>query len=169
MGKKKSLVGIVIIFITIILQTTVLGNVAFRNVKPDFVLIMIILISNYLGGIKGQLIGFLSGLVEDFLSLSPFGFNALIKTVIGYLSGKTEGKIFLDPIVVPIIFVFTGTMIKSFLSFMLILVFSPEKADAVFSITLLIETGMNIIITPILYLVLKLLKVLPSSNSSRIS
>ncbi len=169
MGKKNSFVGILIIFITIILQTTVLGNVTFRDVKPDFVLIMIILISNYLGSIKGQLIGFSSGLVEDFLSLSPFGFSALIKSVIGYLSGKTEGKIFLDPIVAPIIFVFTGTMIKSILSFLLILVFSPEKTDAVFSIALLIEIGMNIILTPFLYLILKLIRVLPSSNSSRIS
>lgn len=169
MGKKKNLLGIVIIFITIILETTVLGNVAFRDVKPDFVLIMIILISNYLGSIKGQLIGFTSGLIEDFLSLSPFGFSALIKAVIGYLSGKTEGKIFLDPIAAPIIFVFTGTMIKSFLSFLLILVFSPEKADTVFSIALLIEICMNIILTPFIYLILKLIRVLPSSNNSRIS
>ena len=168
MGKKHSLLGIVIIFITLILQTTVLDRISFRDVKPDFVLIMIILISNYLGSIKGQLIGFFSGLVEDFFSLSPFGFSALIKTVIGYLSGKTESKIFLDPIVVPIIFVFTGTIIKSFLSFILILIFSPEKAGAVFSIALLIEIGLNIILTPLLYFILKLVRVLPSSNSSRI-
>ena len=83
MNKKNSLFGIVIIFIAIILQTTLLANITFRNVKPDFPLIMIILISNYLGSIKGQLIGFSAGLVEDFLSLSPLGFSALIKLVIG--------------------------------------------------------------------------------------
>lgn len=168
MSKKHSLLGIVIIFITLILQTTVLDKLSFNNVKPDYVLIMIILISNYLGSIKGQLIGFFSGLVEDFFSLSPFGFSALIKTVIGYFSGKTESKIFLDPIVVPIIFVFTGTIIKSFLSFILIILFSPEKAGAVFSFSLLIEIGLNIILTPFLYLILKLIRVLPASNSSRI-
>lgn len=168
MNKKHSLPGLIIIIVTLILQTTVLNRVSFNDVKPDFALIMIVLISNYLGSIKGQLIGFFSGLVEDFFSLSPFGFSALIKTVIGYLSGKTESKIFLDPIVVPIIFVFTGTIIKSLLSFFLIIAFSSEKAGAVFSIALLIEIGLNIILTPILYLMLKLIRVLPSSNSSRI-
>ena len=168
MYKKHSLPGLIIIIVTLILQTTVLDRVSFNDVKPDFVLIMIVLISNYLGSIKGQLIGFFSGLVEDFFSLSPFGFSALIKTVIGYLSGKTESKIFLDPIVVPIIFVFTGTIIKFLLSFLLIIVFSSDKAGTVFSIALLIEIGLNIILTPILYLMLKLIRVLPSSNSSRI-
>lgn len=168
MHKKHILPGLIIIIVTLILQTTVLDKVSFNDVKPDFVLIMIVLISNYLGSIKGQLIGFFSGLVEDFFSLSPFGFSALIKTVIGFLSGKTESKIFLDPIVVPIIFVFTGTIIKSLLSFMLIIVFSSEKAGAVFSIALLIEIGLNVILTPFLYFILKLIRVLPSSNSSRI-
>ncbi len=169
MIKRNGLVTTVIIIITVILQTTIFNRFSFHNVKPDFVLIIIILISNYSGSIKGQLTGFVSGLIEDFLSLSPFGFSALIKSVIGYLSGKTEGQIFFDPIVVPIIFVFAGTIIKSLLSFLLLLVFSPAKADAVFSITLLIEAGMNIILTPFIYYILKLIKVLPSSNSSRIS
>ncbi len=168
MIKRNGLVTTVIIIITVILQTTIFNRFSFHNVKPDFVLIIIILISNYLGSIKGQLTGFVSGLIEDSLSLSPFGFSALIKSVIGYFSGKTEGQIFFDPIVVPIIFVFAGTIIKSLLSFLLLLVFSPEKADAVFSITLLIEAGMNIILTPFIYFILKLIKVLPSSNSSRI-
>lgn len=169
MSKKNSLVGIFVIFLTIILQTTVLNNIAFKGIKPDFAVIMIILISNNLGSIRGQLLGFFSGLVEDFLSLSPFGFSALIKSVLGYLGGTTEGKIFLDPIVVPIIFVFIGTIIKSFLAFLLILIFSPEKSGSVFSISLLIEISMNVIFTPFLYLILKIIRVLPTSGNSKIS
>lgn len=168
MRRKKSLLGVVVIFITIILQTTLLGNVAFRNVKPDLSLILIVLFSNYLGSIKGQLIGFSAGLVEDFLSLSPLGFSALNKLLIGYLSGKTEGKIFLDPIVVPSIFVFAGTLIKALLSFLLILIFLPENTNVLFSGKLFIEIVMNIILTPLLYIFLKSVKLLPSSNRLRI-
>lgn len=169
MYKKNTLVGILVIIATIILQTTVLNSISYKGIKPDLVLIMIILISNNSGSIKGQLYGFFSGLIEDFLSLSPFGASALIKSVIGYLGGVTEGKIFLDPVVVPVIFVFFGSLIKSILLFIIILVFSPEKSNLVFSISLLIEIGMNIILTPFLYLALKVMRVLPASGNSRIS
>ncbi len=169
MIKKNNSIGIIVLFITIILQSTILTNISVYGIKPDFVLIMIILLSNYSGKIKGQLLGFSSGLVEDFLSLSPLGFNALIKMVIGYFGGATSGKIFLDPIVVPIIFVFIGTFLKSILSFLLLSIFMKEKADSIFTSALLIEFALNIIITPFMYLFLKLIRVFPLSNSSRIS
>lgn len=168
MNKKNSYFGIILVFITLILQTTILANISFKGIKPDYVLIMLILLSNNMGSIKGQLLGFSTGIVEDFLSLSPLGFNSLIKTIIGYLSGTTYGKIFLDPIFVPIIFVFLGTLIKSLLSYLLLSIFIAEKAEFIFTSALLIEIALNILITPLLYLILKLIRVLPFSNNSRI-
>lgn len=169
MIKKNSSIGVILLFTTIILQSTILTNISIYGIKPDYVLIMIILLSNYSGKIKGQLLGFSSGLVEDFLSLSPLGFNALINTIIGYFAGATSGKIFLDPIVVPVIFVFIGTLLKSLLSFIVLSIFIAEKADSIFTNALLVELALNIIITPFLYLLLKLIRVFPSSNNSRIS
>jgi len=168
-NRKNSITGVILIFLTIILQTTILAKFTFKGIKPDYVLIMIILLSNYTGSIKGQLLGFTSGLVEDFLSLSPLGFNSLVNTVIGYLAGITSGKIFLDPILVPVVFIFIGTLLKSFLSFLIFSFFLKEKADFIYTGSLLIEIGMNIILTPFIYLFLKVIRVLPSSTNSRIS
>jgi len=168
-NRKNSITGVILIFLTILLQTTILAKFTFKGIKPDYVLIIIILLSNYRGSIKGQLLGFTSGLVEDFLSLSPMGFNSLINSVIGYLAGITSGKIFLDPILVPVVFVFIGTLLKSFLSFIIFSFFLLEKADSVYTGSFLIEIGMNIILTPFIYLLLKLFRVLPTSTNSRIS
>lgn len=168
MNKKNSYIGIILVFITLVLQTTILVNISFRGIKPDFVLIMIILMSNNMGSIKGQLLGFFIGIIEDFVSLSPLGFNSLIKAILGYLAGKTAGKIFFDPILVPVIFVFLGTLIKKLLTFILLLIYIPEKSGFIFTSALLIEIALNIIITPLLYLILKLLRALPFSNNSRI-
>jgi rod shape-determining protein MreD len=167
--KKNNIFGILIIFSTIILQSTILNNFTLKGVKPDYVLIMIILFANFSGSIKGQLIGFSSGLIEDFLSLSPLGFNSLMNAVIGYLGGTTSGKIFLDPIVVPIVFVFIGTLLKSFLSFILLSLFLTEKSASIYTSAFLIELGLNLVITPFIYLFFKLLRILPTSNDSRIS
>lgn len=169
MVKRNRIIGISVIIITIILQSTILSKLSINGIKPDLSLIMIILFSNYEGRMKGQLLGFSSGLVQDFLSLSPLGFNALINTIIGYFSGATSGKIFLDPIVVPIVFIIIGTFLKSILSFILLSIFVTEKADTIFTGFLFIELGLNIVITPFVYLFLKLIRVFPSSNNSRLS
>ncbi len=168
MTSRSSFLSILILFITVILQSTVINQLTIIGVKPDLVLVLLILTSNYSGKTKGELMGFSAGLAEDFLSLSPFGFNALIKTVIGYLAGSTQGKIFLDPLLVPAFFIVAGTLIKAFLGFILLAFFFPEKLDMIFSINLLVETGMNILVTPFLYFFLKLIKILPQSGSSRI-
>jgi len=167
-NKNNSYIGIIVVFITLILQTTILANISFKGIKPDFVLILLVLMSNNMGSIKGQLLGFSTGIVEDFLSLSPLGFNSLIKAIIGYLAGITSGKIFFDPILVPMIFVFLGTLIKNFLMYLLLSIFIPEKAGFIFTSALLIEISLNTIITPVLYLLLKLIRALPFSNDSRI-
>ncbi|MCK5672620.1 MAG: rod shape-determining protein MreD [Spirochaetales bacterium] len=169
MSKSNGFIGVIVLFITIILQSTILTKISINGIKPDFVLVIIILYSNYFGKIKGQLLGFSSGLVVDFLSLSPLGFNSLINTIIGYLAGATSGKIFLDSIVVPIIFVFIGTLVKALFSYVLLSLFIAEKAGSIFSSFLITEFALNIIITPFLYLFLKLIRVFPSSNNSRIS
>ncbi len=169
MIKSNGIIGIIVIFITIILQSTILSDMSVYGIKPDFVLIMIILFANYSGRMKGQLLGFSTGLVQDFLSLSPLGFNALINTIIGYLGGATSGKIFLDPIVVPMVFVFIGTILKSTIAYFLLSVFLVDKADTIFTSLLFIELGLNVVITPLIYLFLKLIRVFPSSSNARMS
>jgi len=165
--KRSGLIGIIVIFSTIILQSTILNNLSINGIKPDFVMVMLILYSNNLGKIKGQVLGFSVGLVGDFLSLSPLGFNAVIHTIIGYLSGNTSGKIFFDPIVVPIVFIFIGTILKSVLSLLLLSFLIPDKAYSIFTGSLLLEIGLNVVITPFIYLFLKLIRVIPSSKNSR--
>ena len=169
MIKNNGVIGVIVIFITIILQSTILSEVSVRGIKPDFVLIMIILFANYSGRMKGQILGFTMGLVQDFLSLAPLGFNALINTTIGYLSGATSGKIFLDPIVVPMVFVLIGTFLKSTLAYFLLSIFLIDKADTIFTSKLLIELSLNVVITPLLYLFFKIIKVFPSSLNARLS
>ncbi len=165
---KRSILLILLIFITIILKTTILSNVEFRGVKPDILLILVVIFSNFSGSLKGELLGFFSGLVEDLLSMSPLGFNAFINAFIGFLSGITVGKIFLNPILITVFLVFFGTLFKSVLSFILLTLFVAEKAGTVYTLNFLIEIGLNIVITPIIYLLLRIIKILPLSIDHRL-
>ncbi|RKX88038.1 MAG: rod shape-determining protein MreD, partial [Spirochaetes bacterium] len=55
--KKYTITSPVLLVVIVILQTTVLKNLAFKGVKPDLVLIILVIFSNYFGQTKGELFG----------------------------------------------------------------------------------------------------------------
>lgn len=159
--KKHTVTSPLILILLVILKTTVLRNIEFHGTKPDFVLIVMIIISNYFGTLKGELYGAAAGLVEDLLSVSPLGFNTFIRTFTGYLAGVTKGKIFLDPVITPVFLVAFFTIAKGTISFLLLLIFIPENARQVFNYAFLIKLVMNVLFTPFIFFLLKITKLIP--------
>ncbi|HUX21203.1 MAG TPA: rod shape-determining protein MreD, partial [Spirochaetia bacterium] len=87
----------ILVGVFVILQSTVLKNVRIFDVKPDVAFIIFMFTSTRQGSFRSELTGFSTGLVQDFLSLAPLGFNALIRTIIGFVYGLLRGRFFLDP------------------------------------------------------------------------
>lgn len=152
----------ILIAVFIILQTTVFKNIRLFGIRPDFALIIFLFTSARQGSFRSQVTGFATGLVQDFLSLAPLGFNAFVRTVIGYLYGLLRGSFFIDPIFFPILIVVIGTLLKYFLSYVLMLVFvSSASAATVFSARMWIEMGINGFFAPFIFALLKLFKFIP--------
>ena len=150
----------------IVLQTVVFPNGLIGGAMPDLALIVLCFSSNHHGSFKGQLSGFVSGLVLDFLSLAPLGFHAFIRTVIGMLYGLFRGKVFIDPILVPVVLVILATFLKALIAFLISSVFAPELAAAVFSRQLGIEIGLNALVSPFLFALLKGIGMVRTGRSS---
>ncbi len=163
--KKYSITSPILLITIVILQTTVLKNFAFKGVKPDLVLIILVIFSNYFGKTKGELIGAGAGIAQDLLSLSPLGFNTILNAITGYLAGSTKGKFFLDPLITPVVLVFVFTLLKETMSFLLLAVFIPENTNQVFNQSFLISLVMNMLITPFVFYFLKLTKLIPEYES----
>ena len=139
-------------------QSTLFREAGILGVRPDLALVFLVFSAHQHGSYLGQLSGFASGLVEDTLSLSPLGFHALLKTVVGYLTGLFRGKIFLDAVFVPMILAAAATVIKFIGAFVLKVFFlSGTEAALVFSIDFPIELGMNVISAPFVYGIFKLI------------
>ncbi len=108
---------------------------------------------------EGQLSGFASGLAEDFISLSPLGFNCLIKTVMGYVSGFTRNKIYFDPILFPVILAAAATLIKGFLAVLVSSLFIDSgSAPLVFTSRFGIEILLNAVASPFVFAMMKMFK-----------
>ncbi|MCK4540844.1 MAG: rod shape-determining protein MreD [Spirochaetales bacterium] len=149
-----------LIALSVILQSTLLRGMVIRGATPDIALIILVFSAHHLGEFRSLFSGFISGLIEDFLSLSPLGFHAFLKTLIGYLNGLFKGKIFFDPIFIPMIVVLIATTIKAGLGFLLLSLFNPAQAAGIFQISFWIELGMNVVLAPFIFALLKLFRIL---------
>lgn len=136
----------------VLLQTNILHAIAIAGAVPDVALIVLISLSNRNGSMPGQTSGFVAGLVQDFVSLAPLGFNAFIRTLTGFLFGLTRGNIFVDPILVPMLMAFSGTLLKEILSGLLAAVFGIHSAvPALFSVRFLVELVYNSVLAPFVF------------------
>lgn len=166
---KAFLLSSGLIALAVVLQSTLLHWVAVRGVIPDLGLIVLVFVAIRRGSMTAQLSGFASGVVEDVLSLSPLGFHAFIRTVVGFLYGLTEGSIFVDPILMPVILIIIATLFKALISSLLVAFLSiPAAGFGVFAGPLWIELGYNAVLAPFLFAALGLLKAFKPRDKERI-
>lgn len=143
-----------------ILQSTLLSRLAvYYHAVPDIALGIVVYAAYNNGTMTGQLTGFFSGLLLDFLSFAPLGLNAFIRTLIGALTGLMKGIFFLDVFFLPMVLCAVATIIKAGLLFILHIVFASGVPSYSFiDPAFWVEIIMNTIAAPFLFAFLKLFK-----------
>jgi len=85
---RKLLLIIAFSLVTIFIQVLLGPWMTIREIRPDFLLILVMFIGISQGKVTGQLYGFGIGLVVDALGLGSFlGLSALAKTIAGFGAG----------------------------------------------------------------------------------
>lgn len=105
----------------LILQTTVLETVAVAGIKPDLVMLLVVLNGFLLGTREGAFLGFAGGVVEDLFSGSYIGLNALSKMVAGYLAGAAGERLYRENIPIAALVTFLTTAAGSMVNYLLLL------------------------------------------------
>jgi len=168
--KKDTVFAIVGLIIIVILQTTVLQYIAFKGVVPDIVLILLVFLSIYRGRMTGQVTGFSIGLIKDIIGLSPLGFNSLILTIIGHVGGIFHKKVFLDPVVLPLVMVGISTIVKYILSIFCISIFSlPGPEHYFLNSSFWIELVYNVVLAPFMFLLFRMTSFFSNQRSDGFS
>ena len=148
---KSFLCSFLILLCSVIVETSILSNISFLPAVPDLALICVLYFSFLNGKNYGQVSGFLSGLLLDFLSGSPLGFNCLYRTVIGYLSGVFRRTINASGFIVPSVIGLLATILKVFLIWLISLFFKSIKIYNIFPFSFLFELVMNVLLTPLMF------------------
>ena len=155
---KRIIWGVAFILIAALLQSTIFARLAVHiHAVPDIALIILVFSAYVNGTMTGQLTGFFSGFLLDFLSAAPLGLNALVRTLVGALTGFIKGTFFLDIFFLPMALCAGATAFKALVYFLLhLLLAGAVPSYNVFGLTLWIEMGLNTLLAPFLFGFLKL-------------
>ena len=142
-----------------ILQSTLIAKISFLKVIPDLALCILVYSAYVNGTMTGQLSGFFSGILLDFLSAAPIGLNCVIRTIIGALTGLFQGAFFLDIFFMPIILCSLATVLKAVIFFILhIIMGSLVPFYSITSSVFWIELGLNALCALLLFALLRRFK-----------
>lgn len=154
MNWKRNLILLLITTSLVYIQTTFLNILAFNQIKPDLVLIAVVFISLAYGNRTAMVLGFLAGLTQDFISLSPLGFHSFINVIVAYTVGLLGNNVSLTSWVFQLIITAVITVIKYLLAFFLISLFSISQNNSILmSSMFLIELVYNSLVAPLFFIV----------------
>jgi rod shape-determining protein MreD len=154
---KKVIWTVVFTVAAALLQSTILRRLAIYRAVPDLALGIIVYAAYVNGTMMGQLSGFFSGFFLDLLSAAPLGLNALVRTLIGALTGFIKGTFFLDVVFLPMALCAGATLIKALVYFLLHLFMAGKVPSYDFMTPVFwVELAMNIVTAPLLFGFLKL-------------
>lgn len=123
----KILLKATIIVVALVIQLTLINSITILGLKPDLIMVVVIVFSLLNGTKEGIISGFASGLLLDIFSTGLLGINALVKMVIGFTCGALKEKIFYEHILflIPLV-TFVSSFLQSILVFFLLHAFGIE-------------------------------------------
>ncbi len=165
---KSFSVSALILLCFSLLETAILSNISVLPAVPDLVLLCVLYFSLINGRMYGESTGFISGLFLDFLSGAPFGFNCVLRTLIGYLSGWLGGTVNYSGFFMPVLIGFCGTFAKTLIIWLMSLFYTSIITYQVFSVMFLFELIANSLLAPFVFKFLNLFKNIISTKSEEI-
>ena len=114
---KRIICSFVMMIILYLIQTTVFNKITVAGIKPNVVIILVVLIGYKYGKIPGMLMGFFMGLFLDLTESDYIGYYSLIYLIIGYLVGFSNKLYTNDSTLIPLGLVGASDFMLNFLIF----------------------------------------------------
>lgn len=145
-------VSTLILLIFAMVETAILSNLSFLPAVPDLVLLASLYIVMMNGKTAGVILGFVSGLILDFITGCPFGYNCLLRTLICYFAGFFYKNLNLSGFFIPFLIGLCGTFAKVFITW-LISLFYPNTVVtySMISVSFFTELLLNSVLAPMIF------------------
>jgi len=112
----KKLIFISVIIILVLLEATVLNYVNIFNVKPDLLLISVIIASLFFAPGWAISLSIFAGILKDIFSVNAFGMNTILFFLWSFLIIKLSRKIIFDSNYIRLALIFIIAILNSIIS-----------------------------------------------------
>lgn len=144
--------------ILVFVGSTWFGGFSVFGARPDPALLVLLVYAHRQGIQRGQIAGFVVGLLKDILGASPIGFYALLGMLSGVVAGSTKDAFRTDSILAPPMLALAVMLARSVAALILSLILaSPEIRTVLVSVPYLLEIGLYVVLAPFFFLFLDLL------------
>lgn len=155
----KTLILFVVMAAAVSLQSTVIPVLSIGGVRPDLVLVVVVSAALTAGRETGLICGVFGGLLQDLLSVGPFGYNTLSKMLLGFLVGLYERKVNQGSLLLPMLAVAAATVGAAVLAVGFLLAYGQERQIASLLVQLLPATAYHILLAvPVHFLIVWLIR-----------
>lgn len=103
-----------VLWVAIVLQSMLAPAIAILGARPDFTLLVVLLVALREGPAAGALVGFVAGLFVDLNSTHVLGATSLANSLLAYAVGSVGDRIAGDNLVARAVVVFLATTLRDF-------------------------------------------------------
>ena len=104
--KKKIITYALFIIVITLIQTNIIDAISILGVKPNLLIVFVIVVGLTNGSETGAFVGFVAGLVMDSFSPTPVGIYAIIGMYLGVIAGISNRSFFRDNYILTMVFAF---------------------------------------------------------------
>lgn len=105
--------------VSLVLESTLFTHLTVAGVKPDLVLVLVVMYAMLHGSREGAMVGLMGGIMQDLMMGQFIGLNALANFLVGLFFGVLEYKIYKESIFIAGVALIFGTLLHESLIWLL--------------------------------------------------
>ena len=110
---------IIIAYLTLIFQASLINFISLGPCRPDCILLLVIFFGLYNGIKQGMLFGIIAGLFVDSLSSGILGINSLIYGGTGFIAGILQERVYTSHFLTKILVSFCGGVLATLVYYLI--------------------------------------------------
>jgi len=113
--KLKIIAYTILIFLTVLIQSTVGDSIKIYGVRPNITIALIVIVALIRNGTEGAIVGFCCGLMQDAVSGMVIGFYALMGLYLGLVIGLINKRLYRENVLIAVFLTFASTIVYEYL------------------------------------------------------
>ncbi len=117
--RLKIIAYTILIFLTVLIQSTLGSYINVYGVKPNITIVVIVVVALLRNNIEGAVVGFFCGLLQDSASGMVIGFYALLGLYLGLTVSSLNKKLYRENVLIAVFLTFVFSVIYEYLVYFL--------------------------------------------------